>query len=465
MRRHLLGAVAFASVLAVPAASAEVAVGPEARSGLAVTLYRDLAFVRDLRRATLAQGANELAFPGVSRLLQPETVQLGAPGARVVERRFEADVLTPARLAAAAVGQRVRVVRTNPQTGAETIELAEILAAEDGVVLRIGDRVETAHPGRLVFDALPPGVRARPTLTAVVESLRAGPAELELGYLTGGLSWRADYVASLDASGRRMALELWATVANDSGADYPGARLALIAGEVARVQPPVTPFARGVVAMAAEAAPGVVEAPAGDYRRFTIDRPVDLVRGAHTQVALLSAAEVPVERLYRLAGTPAMTRPAPSPAPQPVEVRIAFANSEAGGLGLPLPAGTLRVYSAGADAAFLGEAPLPATPRDERAELLIGRAFDVTARRSVTDYREEGPRNALTIETAHRIVLSNAKAEAVTVEVVETMPGEHRILEESQRREALSALQYLWRVAVPAGGSATLTYRVRIERR
>lgn len=391
MRRAIVGALTL-SILSGVAHAAEVAVGPDARAGLAVTLYRDLAFVRDARRTTLIQGLNELAFPGVSRVLQPETVQLSAPGVRVVERRFEADVVT-----------------------------------------------------------------------LLIDSPRAGPAEIELGYLTSGLSWRADYVASLDASGRRMRLELLATVANESGADYPRARLALIAGEVARAQPPVAPVQRGVVAMAAEMAPGVAEAPAGDYRRFAVERPVDLARGARTQVALLSAVDVPVERIYRLSGRPSMTRPAPSPAPVPVDVLIAFANAEAAGLGLPLPAGTLRVYSTGTDAAFLGEAPLPATPKNERAELLIGRAFDVTARRSVTDYREEGPRNALAIETTQRIVLSNAKAEPVTVEVVESPLGEGNLFEESQRHEALSALQHVWRVAVPANGSATLSYRVRVN--
>jgi hypothetical protein len=48
------------------------------------------------------------------------------------------------------------------------------------------------------------------------------------------------------------------------------------------------------------------------------------------------------------------------------------------------------------------------------------------------------------------------------VEVVEAFPGEWTILEESRPHERVDARTARWEVAVPAGGSATLTYRVRV---
>ena len=470
MRRSTASILAGLLVLAAPwpgRAAEEIPVAPHTRTDLAVTVYQGgVAYVREVREIGLPAGVHRLAFPEVSAALQPETVRLAASGVAVLERRYEAGLLNPAALLRAAVGKRVRVILTNPATGAERTVPAEVLAASNGVVLRIGDRIETEIPGRLVFDALPPGLRPRPTLAATVETTLAGRHQLRLGYLTGGLSWQADYVASLD--GDRLALELWATVSNTSGADYPEARLALVAGELNRVAPPAVPMRMAKRSLAAELAPGVVEAPAEDYHRYAIARPVSLGRGGSTQVALMTALAVPVVREYRMESAAAIARRAPVPDqrewPQPVQVRLSFANTAAAGLGVPLPAGIVRVYEGGEDEVFLGESRVPATPDGERVTLTLGRAFDVTARRTLTDFRREGARGEI-VETAHRIALQNAKGVAVTVEVVENLQGEWRVLEESQPHKRLSAFKARWRIEVPARGAAELTYRVRLQTR
>ena len=48
-----------------------------------------------------------------------------------------------------AVGSKVRLVRVNPATGAETSETAEVLSTVGGVVLRIGSRIEVLRDDNL----------------------------------------------------------------------------------------------------------------------------------------------------------------------------------------------------------------------------------------------------------------------------------------------------------------------------
>ena len=48
----------------------------------------------------------------------------------------------------------------------------------------------------------------------------------------------------------------------------------------------------------------------------------------------------------------------------------------------------------------------------------------------------------------------------MTVKVQETLPGDWEILQESQTHTRESARVASWNVAVPAGGSAVLTYAV-----
>ena len=70
----------------------------------------------------------------------------------------------------------------------ESYETAEVLAASDGVVLKIGDRIETGVPGRLVYPDVPADLRDRPTLVMQLHSAKGGEQQLELAYLTTGLA-------------------------------------------------------------------------------------------------------------------------------------------------------------------------------------------------------------------------------------------------------------------------------------
>ena len=59
--------------------------------------------------------------------------------------------------------------------------------------------------------------------------------------------------------------------------------------------------------------------------------------------------------------------------------------------------------------------------------------------------------------------MKNAREEAVTVRVRETLPGDWQILEESAAHTRESAHAAVWQVPVSARGSAELTYRVRVR--
>ena len=124
---------------------------------VAVTIYNEnLALVKDVRKIPFKSGPMALAFRDVSARMRPETAllrSLSSPGAlKVQEQNFDFDLLTPQKMLEKYVGRQVKVVRTNAATGQETVEAATVLSANNGVVLKIGDRIETGVPGRLVFD-------------------------------------------------------------------------------------------------------------------------------------------------------------------------------------------------------------------------------------------------------------------------------------------------------------------------
>ncbi|MEZ4601402.1 MAG: DUF4139 domain-containing protein [Syntrophotaleaceae bacterium] len=452
---------------------------PEVRSTLqdqkqvAVTIYNDnLALVRDLRRIALPKGESLLALREVSGGMMPETALLQASGdgktLQVIEQSFDFDLLTPAKLLEKYVGRSVEVVRVHPQTGAESREQAEVLAANGGVVLRMGDRIETGVPGRLVFPAVPENLRDRPTLVVQLASDRAGERELELSYLTTGLSWEADYVAELNPADDRLDLYGWVTLSNQSGAEFRDARLQLVAGNVHRVAgPPVMDFeARSMMAMAE--APKMAEETLLDYHLYTLDRPTTIRQNQVKQVALLTAAGVPAAKEYVLRGGEYYYRGRHGDLGEKLHpaVYLEFNNREKSGLGVPLPKGVIRVYKQDSrgNAQFVGEDRIEHTAKNEAVRLRLGEAFDVNARRVQTDYKKlAGGEKETLIESAYRIELKNAKSEPVTVIVEEPMPGDWQIVQENLPHEKKNARTAVWKIRVPAEGEAQLTYRTRVK--
>jgi len=441
---------------------------------VAVTIYnQDLALVKDRRRIDLPAGEVHLAFRDVSARIQPETAMLRSlaaqAGLKVIEQNFDFDLLTPKKLLEKYVGRRISVIRTHPTTGEDMAEEADVLAAADGVILRIGDRIETGLPGRLVYPEVPPNLRDRPTLVMHLDNELAGPQEAELSYLTGGLSWKADYVGELNASDDRLDLTGWVTLNNTSGTSYQQAQLQLVAGDVHRVTeaPEMRPMLQDARVMAAPAP--MAEEALFEYHLYTLERPTTISDNQSKQVALLRAEGIPVtkELLLRGSGYYYGRGAGDLGTKLKVSVYVEFANEEAANLGMPLPKGTVRIYKADSsgNAQFIGEDAIDHTPKKEKVRLRLGEAFDVTADKKQADFKKLsgfGPWQ-YQFESAYEIVLKNAKSEAVTVRVEEPIPGDWEVTEESHPHEKGDAHTAVWHIEVPAEGKATLTYRARVR--
>ena len=444
---------------------------------VAVTIYNEnLALVKDQRRVQLKPGASALAFRDVSARMRPETALLrsvSAPGSlSVLEQNFDFDLLTPRKLLEKYVGQTVSVVRTNPATGAETTEQATVLAANDGVVLQIGQRIETGIPGRLVFGTVPANLRDRPTLVMSLENTAASAQEVELSYLTAGLAWKADYVVELNATDDKLDISGWVTLTNTSGASYRNARLQLVAGDVNQAPPELAPRGRAVMMAAstmAKSSNDMAEESLFEYHLYTLARPTTIAENQTKQVALLSATGVPVRKELLLKGNDYYYQGQAGDLGQKLKlgVFVEFDNKESARLGMPLPKGVIRVYKkdAAGNAQFIGEDRVDHTPKGEKVRLKLGDAFDVTADKKQTDFKKlsgTGKYNAV-YESAYEIVLKNAKKEAVIVTVQEPMPGDWQMVSASQPHTKGAANTAVWAVPVPAEGKAVLTYRTQVR--
>jgi hypothetical protein len=462
---------------ALPAAAQErprIDVGGDARTKVNVTIYNaDLALVREVRDVDLPRGVSTVRWQDVAAMIRPETVHVGDPGAAttfgVLEQNYKYDLLTPTRMMELYVDRELTLVNIDPDSGVEQTEQATLLSAEGyQYVYRTHEGITFNMPGRVVFPEVPANFVQRPTLEWLLDSRQPGPRPVEASYLTHGMSWSADYVMVLADDDSLGDLTGWVTLNNSSGIGFAGAGLQLVAGNVNIVSYAPTDMLREerayrVSAGESSAAPAqFAEQGMFEYHLYTLQRPTDLADREQKQIELLSAAQLPVEKKYRLEGQSYwyVSEQGGPIENLPVDVWVEFRNAEEFGLGVPMPAGVVRVYTADSTGRqqFVGEDSILHTPREERVKLHLGQAFDIVADRRQVDFEML---TETLWETEWEVKIRNHKDTAVVVELREPMGGDWEVISSSHEWFKEAAFTCVFKVPVRPDEEAVVTYRVR----
>ncbi|MXO71477.1 DUF4139 domain-containing protein [Alteraurantiacibacter buctensis] len=498
--RPLAAALLACAALLPLAASAQDSsdpTGASAQGDLSVTIYNSgQSLIQDVRQLNIRQGRTTITFPDVSAMIRPETLSFNAAGTSIIEQNFDFDLLTPQKLMEKAVGQTVTLIRTNPATGAETTQRAEVLSTFGGVVIRVGDHIEVLRddglPVRVIFDEVPPGLRARPTLSVTLDSTQNGARPASIRYLTPGLGWSADYVALFDEQRGTVDMQGWVTLTNTTGTTFNQASTLLVAGTVGgggyNAYAPPPPRGGGLVRPGTETAD---RERLGDFYLYPISGRTTISNNQTKQVSFLDVQGVPSSRVYsrEVGWLQSDDRP------MNVSSAIAFSSSREGGLGDAMPAGTVRFYQRDAQGTpqFIGENQIGHTPMGSAISLRTGDAFDVfvqaevESRATITSAEYERSvryrvlvdgevKQTVEVErpveyyrTVMRYTFTNAKPEAVTVDL--TQGGldygwwgrDFRVTSEDVPGEQLNAGNRRYRVEVPANGTRVVrvTYETR----
>ena len=430
-------------VLATRAAAAVTPASPPDPQQLTVTVYNNnLALVQDIRHLNVPNGRSRLEFKNVSAAIRPETVSLSGKGLSVVEQNFDYDLLTPAKMMEKAVGHQIQILRTNPATGAQTPETATVLSVNEGVVLKIGNRIEVLRddgiPTRVVFSSIPENLRAEPTLSVTVDAAGGGMRDTTLSYLTTGLGWRADYVALFDEKQKTIGVQGWITLTNKSGTSFNDARTQLIAGNINVTNSDDDYWQREQQRRAAEANGGTALShrdSIADYDVFTLPERVTIAQNQTKQVSFLDAHGLKADKTYeyRTAAFASAERP------DHAAVVVKFNNGDK-----PLPAGIVRVYmrDPSGDPKFVGEDTLDHTPAGSDLGVKIGNAFDVTVQPTVVKAEKIDHDHS---RYAMSYVLRNARPEKIRQQLIQCVAQPRDRLVRGQRDEVRAEVPVLKR--------------------
>ena len=479
-----IAAVSSLALLAAAASAQSVPDPGESEQGdVSVTIYnRNLALIQDVRELEIARGENRIELPDVSANIRPETLSFSAPGTTIIEQNFDYDLLTPTKMMEKAIGQTVTLLRTNPATGVETRERAKVLSTAGGVVIQIGERIEVLRddglPVRVIFDEVPPNLRARPTLSVRIDSDRAGTRPVSLRYLSAGLGWSSDYVALYNESDNSIDMQGWVTLTNNSGTTFHQADTLLVAGN-----PNGGGGRFGNPTMTRAGTESADRERLGDFYLYPIEGRTTIANAQTKQVSFLDVQSVPARKIYSIG----VGWQQNDQTPRNVSSAISFSSSRDQGLGDALPAGTVRFYQRDSQGTpqFIGENSIGHTPMGSELTLTTGDAFDITVqtevekRERITErqWREserfrvydaddnlvsrgsvERQERTDYFRTTMRYTITNAKDEPIEVDLTQNGLGrywwayDYRVVSEDVAGEQVNYSQRKYVIPVPAEG-------------
>ncbi len=505
----------LAGLCSAGTASAQPIVTSPAPDRVEVTVYRDpnrgeramnlrwlngFALISERRRVTLAPGESVVRFEGVAGGIVPQSaIVTGFPDG-VVERNRDAYLLSPGTLLDRSLGSRVTLRRTNLATGAVREQEAVVRSGAQGaIVVETDGGIESLRCSglreALVYDGVPAGLSAKPTLSVVTRTSQPVVAEVTLSYLASGFDWQADYIAELSDDGTSMKLFAWLTLASTDETSFPNADTQAVAGQLnytrAQVPPaeggplqlrcwpsattsdlPLEEFERMAAASVApplmmvspasppgeqivvtgsrigRAAQVAVQEDLGDLKLYRIPEPVTVAANAQKQVALLVRDDVPVRTVYRIR-TNANFGGEFAQAQRVLVTR----NRPQERLGVPLPAGPIAAFVSRAGAPFLiGQGNVGDYAVGEDVEIEIGASPGVRVR------QEQLASNPAQGWSDHQIVVTSDQAGPIDFELEISLPPSTRIERANlPERDGMR----LWAARVPANGTMTLRYRLR----
>ncbi len=472
-----------------------------------------LAMISETRTVDLPAGSSRLVLEGVADGAIPETAALeGLPG-RIREQNFDYDLLSPGSLIEHSLGRPVQLVRINPKTGKQTLEDAVLRSGPNGVVVEVDGHVEALGCGGeiqgLVFQGVPTELTGKAALSTTITVDRPGRYQITVAYLTVGLAWKAAYVARLTPGADTLDLTGWVTLANHGGTSFVNAPTSVVAGRLERqavrrveavlaqraqacwpqgnshhpigevlYHPPpnqtvpmaITAFTsarRDLVVTAQRREEFLQKVPVattqsdlGDYKLYTLANPTTVAAQQTKQVAFLSQDGVKFDRVYvykvapdALGGTEA----------GPTTITLRLQNKPANGLGLPLPAGAVSVrasVAASGEERLIGQSALRDVPVGEPFELEIGSAANVQAKVRMTAQTLGKAKGRSFERDTFEATLTNASSRPVTGEIRQPVQGAGFKVDAETAPHTTKAGDPVWRMSVPANGSASVTYAV-----
>jgi hypothetical protein len=414
----------------------------------ALTIYnQNFAVVRDSVPLDLKAGANAVRYAGATAQVEPDSVILRDPAGehalQILEQNYRNDPVSEPLLLSLFEGKTIDFEKLRMKDNTETRELIPGKIVRSGYVpggnneqpiIEVNGKLQFFLPGQPLFPDLGSDTILKPAFNWLLQSDKPGAFDAEVGYVTGGFDWSASYNLVSPEKGDLVDLVGWITMKNESGKTFENARIKLLAGDVNKIQPPMSmPAGRMYRAkavnmvMAEQSQPAVSEKAFDEFHLYSIARATTLHDRETKQVEFVHAEKMFAPTIYVYDGATGYRfyglnydQGWGQTDNKKVLVQREFKNAETNQLGIALPAGKLRFYRRDSDGQlqFVGENQIDHTPRNETVRVTTGNAFDLVGERKQTNFKVDTADKWMD-ETFEIKLRNRKKTDAVEIRVVE----------------------------------------------
>ena len=413
----------FYSTLLLPILGLANITVPSTGSDLKITIYNNnKAFINDSREIVAVKaGKHKLVYEGVPSSVITESVVPTFSGMKtnLYSQNYIYDLVSLSSMLKKSIDKEVAFYSNEKEP---TLSKGILLSSSPNVMIKENGtgKIYTLNSAtQVIFDKVPNTMITKPSLVWNMENEKDGKLEIDLKYLTRGITWKSDYVLNL----KKDVLDLtgWITVNNNSGVAYENAQITCLAGAVNAVPERRIYKTKSVMyEQAVEpmmAMNEVKEASFSGYHIYKIPFRETIGNKAQKQISFIDKKEVKyhqygknINNYFENYGEQKLQ----------FSNMIEFENKKENNMGISLPSGVVRMYQKDSvkETHFIGESRVQNIPEDENVTLTVGTLFDVVGEKTITKFVAK--RNYRNVETTYNI--RNQGKEPLELKVEESIP-------------------------------------------
>jgi len=376
---------------------------PSTGSDLKITIYNDnRAFINDKRKVEIKQGKQKLVYEGIPSLVIAPSVVPTFTGVKtkLYSQNYMYDLISLNSMLKHSIGKNVAFYTNEKEP---RLSEGTLLCVSPTMVQELGSQnvYTLISSTQVIFSKIPENMITKPSLVWNIETQNAGYLNIDLKYLTTGISWKSDYVLNLEKD--TLSLTGWITVNNNSGVSYKNAQITCLAGDVNRVQEPHPQrMYKNKSMMVSEVSEmdSVLEESFSGYHIYKIPFKETINNKQQKQIGFIDKKEISytqygvhTNNYFERYGEQKLV----------FKNTIEFKNTKENNLGLSLPKGVVRMYQKDDtnETHFIGEHKVGNIPEDENVTLTIGTLFDAVGEKTITKY--EARKHYRNVETTYHV--------------------------------------------------------------
>lgn len=426
-----------------------------AASNLAITIYSrnqegnkgsgdGVAAIHEVRNLNLQSGENKVSIDGLSSSILPESFFIHVLNPKlhvqILEQTFFKDEFSLEKLLNKSVGKIVYLRETPLEMNRAKFRKARLRTVIPQILIEEEGTVFSVTPDQLVFPEQVSGSNRNPYLSVVLESLKTQVVPVEVNYLTKGLEWSAYYIGELNMDESSLNIDGWVAICNNTDGIYNNAYVQLSA---------FNPLNAKTQMHDPEAA-----------LLYRMEKPITLVPFLEKKVRLFRIINLPLTLEYRLRINQDFSQ-------NHLGQEVTTSVEKWGKLERPLefrdiiPEGQLRLYKRNDTAAieFLGETRLKERGGGNQIPFLIGQAKEIKVTEMQTDFRKLYHN---VYESGFLYKFLNKSDVPLDLTISLKLPGEGKLLKESQSHMILGEDILQWTLSLPPQKIVEFRFRVRI---